>query len=77
MKKSDVRLIIVGISSLVIAILLTIATVISLFVTASMSIDTEKVSDGVNRIESSIQEFAESFDSDTDIVVEARSEGVV
>jgi len=70
MKKSDVRLIIVGISSLVIAILLTIATVISLFVTASMSIDTEKVSDGVNRIESSIQEFAESFDSDMDIVVE-------
>ena len=63
MKKSEIKLIIVGIASLVISVLLAIATVIVFITNVGMATDLSKLEAGFDSIGETIESMANEFDN--------------
>ena len=77
MKKSEIRLIITGIASLVIAVILAVITTIVFITNVTMAADVTKIQDGFESIRSTIESVAEDVsDVNVDIDVEQISENL-
>lgn len=63
MKKSEIRLIIVGITSLVISVLLAVATVVVFITNLGMNTDFEKIGEGFDSITSTVESVADDIES--------------
>ena len=77
MKKSEIRLIITGIASLVIAVILAVITTIVFITNVTMAADVTKIQEGFESIRSTIESVAEDVsDVNVDIDVEQISENL-
>ena len=70
MKKSEIKLIICGIASLVISVILAIIAVIVFIANIGMATDVEKIEGGFEDICNTIESMADSFDDGVDVNVE-------
>ena len=70
MKKSEIKLIICGIASLVISVILAIIAVIVFIANIGMATDVEKIEGGFEDIRTTIESMADSFDDGIDVDVE-------
>ena len=70
MKKSEIKLIICGIASLVISVILAIVTIFVFIANIGMATDVEKIEGGFEDIRNTIESMAESFDDGIDVDVE-------
>ena len=70
MKKSEIKLIICGIASLVISVILAIIAVIVFIANIGMATDVEKIQGGFEDIRTTIESMADSFDDGIDVNVE-------
>ena len=70
MKKSEIKLIICGIASLVISVILAIIAVIVFIANIGMATDVEKIQGGFEDIRTTIESMADSFDDGIDVDVE-------
>jgi hypothetical protein len=70
MKKSEIKLIICGIASLVISVILAIIAVIVFIANIGMATDVEKIEGGFEDIRNTIESMADSFDDGIDVDVE-------
>ena len=70
LKKSEIKLIICGIASLVISVILAIVTIFVFIANIGMATDVEKIEGGFEDIRNTIESMAESFDDGIDVDVE-------
>ncbi len=70
MKKSEIKLIICGIASLVISVILAVATVIVFFANLASSGLKENIVEGFNTLQESVESVTGDIDVSTDVDVE-------
>ena len=77
MKKSEIRLIICGVASLVISVILAVITVFVFIANYTMSGELNKISDGFNTICNTVESEADDIgNTDVDIDVEKIGESI-